>query len=87
VCSSLIYLQCSPEVAIERINKRNRGEESEVPHDYWYRLNEKYETWFNEYVVSPKIVMNVDNLDIQDEYERNTFIKKIENKIKEIKYI
>ena len=38
-----IYLKCSTDVAIERINKRNRGVESEVPLTYWKRLNEKYQ--------------------------------------------
>jgi len=83
----LIYLQCSTDVAIERINKRNRGDESGVPRAYWDRLNEKYETWYKDYVKSPKIILNVDNLDIQDEDERNKFLKQIENKLKEIKYI
>lgn len=59
----MIYLQCSTETAITRINKRNRGLESKVDAAYWERLNSKYEAWYDEYDHSPKIMINVDNID------------------------
>jgi deoxyadenosine/deoxycytidine kinase len=59
----LVYLQCSTDVAMQRINKRDRGLESTVERDYWQRLNDKYETWYSSYDKSPKIMINVDGLD------------------------
>jgi deoxyadenosine/deoxycytidine kinase len=85
--SVMVYLECSTETAIKRINKRNRGEECNVPHEYWERLNTKYDKWFEEYDLSPKICINVDNLDLMVESEREIILKRIENKLKELKYI
>ncbi|MFE4029292.1 deoxynucleoside kinase [Priestia sp. YIM B13551] len=59
----LIYLECSPEVAKERIDSRGRGLESTVDMAYWERLNDKYDTWYQEYSHSPKILINVNHLD------------------------
>lgn len=59
----LIYLECSPEVAKERIDSRGRGLESTVDMTYWERLNDKYDTWYQEYSHSPKILINVNHLD------------------------
>jgi deoxyadenosine/deoxycytidine kinase len=59
----LVYLQCGTDTAMQRIDKRNRGLESKVERSYWQRLNDKYEAWFASYDKSPKLVINVDNLD------------------------
>lgn len=81
----IIYLQCSTDVAIERINKRNRGYESKVKFGYWERLNKKYDEWFNGYVSSPKLLVNVDDIDIFDDEQRKEFLNRLENKLKETK--
>ncbi|MGH1263443.1 deoxynucleoside kinase [Bacillus cereus] len=65
----LIYLQCSAEVAKQRIDNRGRGIESEVKMAYWERLNDKYDVWYQDYDHSPKIVINVDNLDFANNEE------------------
>lgn len=60
----MVYLQCSTEVAVQRIMKRKRASELRAPIKYWADFNELYEQWFQEYTDSPKMVINVDNLDI-----------------------
>ncbi|QCY65024.1 deoxynucleoside kinase [Bacillus thuringiensis] len=59
----LVYLECDVDTAIERINKRDRGLESQVERGYWERLNDKYATWYEKYDASPKVKINVANLD------------------------
>lgn len=78
----LIYLECSTDTAIQRIAKRNRGIETEVPINYWLRLNEKYDSWYNNYNLSEKICLNVDNFNIFDEKQREEFLNVIVNKLK-----
>lgn len=65
----LIYLECDTDTAMERIAKRNRGIESEVDRGYWERLNAKYQLWYEKYTASPKIKINVANLDYVDNEE------------------
>lgn len=65
----LVYLQCSAEVAKQRIDNRGRGIESEVEMAYWERLNDKYDVWYQDYDHSPKILINVDNLDFANNEE------------------
>jgi len=65
----LIYLQCDTAKAKERINRRGRGIESEVDLNYWERLNEKYEEWYQAYRHSPKILICVNHLDVANKRE------------------
>jgi deoxyadenosine/deoxycytidine kinase len=76
----MIYLKCSTETAIQRIANRNRGIESEVPINYWMRLNDKYESWYNEYNLSEKLCLNVDHFNVFDEKEREEYLNIIVNK-------
>lgn len=65
----LIYLECSPEVAKQRIDSRGRGIESQVDMAYWERLNDKYDEWYQDYKHSSKILINVDHLDFANNKE------------------
>jgi len=77
----LIYLQCSVDRAVERINRRNRGLEAGVENRYWERLNEKYEEWFMNYDYSPKILINMDNMDLHNEDDRREIISLIKTRL------
>ncbi|MEN3781678.1 deoxynucleoside kinase [Priestia megaterium] len=68
----LIYLDCDVDTAMKRIAKRNRGLESEVERGYWDRLYAKYTKWYEKYDISPKIKINVAEL----EYVNNEEDKK-----------
>jgi len=43
--TGFIYMQTDPEVCFERLQKRNRAAESNVPLDYLKRLHDKHEEW------------------------------------------
>ncbi len=67
----LVYLECDVDTAISRINKRDRGLESGVERGYWERLNDKYAEWYSTYDASPKIKINVAELDyVNNEEDR-----------------
>jgi len=82
----MIYLECSTDTAINRIANRNRGIETEVPMNYWLKLNKEYESWFNKYNISEKIKLNVDNFNVFDQNERENYLNIITEKLKEINY-
>ncbi|CAH1119561.1 unnamed protein product [Phaedon cochleariae] len=72
----IVYLRTSPEVAYERILKRNRSEERTVPFEYIKALHEIHEDWLMKKTLhkcnAPVIVLNA-NLDksvIEEEYQK-----------------
>jgi len=81
----MIYLKCSTETAIQRIATRNRGIETEVPINYWMRLNDKYESWYNQYNLSEKLCLNVDDFNVFDEKQREEYLNIVVKKLKEMK--
>lgn len=84
----LIYLQCSPNKAKERIDKRSRGNEKGVDMAYWERLNDKYEEWYQDYKHSPKILINVDHLDFANNPEdTESILSLIGKSLEDIGYI
>ncbi|XP_056635448.1 deoxynucleoside kinase-like [Diorhabda sublineata] len=71
-----VYLRTSPEVAYERILKRNRSEEKTVAYQYIKSLHDIHEDWLYHKTLhkctAPVIVLNAD-LDrsvIEEEYEK-----------------
>jgi deoxyadenosine/deoxycytidine kinase len=74
----MVYLQCSPQVCIDRIIKRNRVAELLAPMKYWFDLNEAYEEWYDQYNDSKKICFNIDYLDfLNDEDDKEYIIRNI----------
>lgn len=57
----LIYLDCTIDTAIQRIQKRNRGLESGIPREYLERLNSRYLAWYADYDISPKLLVDTDS--------------------------
>uniref|UniRef100_A0A2A4ITE5 Deoxynucleoside kinase domain-containing protein n=2 Tax=Heliothis virescens TaxID=7102 RepID=A0A2A4ITE5_HELVI len=43
----IVYLRTTPEIVWERMMKRGRSEESEVPLDYLKQVHESYENWLS----------------------------------------
>ena len=84
----IIYLQTTPEVAMERVQARNRGEEHLIPMEHVKSLHQLYEDWLiNEKFPRPATVVTIDanrNLDeVIKEYlqqENSVFNKIIGNK-------
>jgi deoxyadenosine/deoxycytidine kinase len=73
----MVYLKCETNTAVNRIIKRNRGIESDVPVKYWERLNEKYNVWYDQYDMSDKMCFNVDNFNVYDDKQREEFLNEI----------
>lgn len=72
----IVYLRTTPEIAYDRILKRNRSEEKTVPFEYIKTLHEIHEDWlYNKTLFkcpAPVLCLNAD-LDrsvILDEYEK-----------------
>jgi deoxyadenosine/deoxycytidine kinase len=61
----LIYLETSPEVALERCQKRNRQGET-ISLEYLQELHERHETWIHEVETRPYLHVNNDSTDIDD---------------------
>lgn len=64
----LIYLRASVPTLVSRIQKRGRDYESSIRLDYLTGLNDRYETWINEYS-GPKLIIEVDNLHVEENPE------------------
>jgi deoxyadenosine/deoxycytidine kinase len=60
----IIYLQSSPKTCFERINKRNRNEESNIPLEYLQKVHTKHEKWLLD---QPDILV----IDTDIEFENN----------------
>ena len=61
-----IYLQCVPEISYERIKKRSRTEECDIPMEYINNIHDKHEQWFNNMNLSQYITINCN-----DDFENN----------------
>ncbi len=73
-----IYLKVQPNICLERINKRNRQEESGIPIEYLENIHIKHDNWLLNDKKIPVLVLDwncsFDN-NIKDEIE--SFIKKL----------
>lgn len=70
----LIYLRADIPSLVEQIESRGRDYEDYIRLDYLRRLNERYEAWFEEYTLAPKLSINVKDYNFTEEPES---IKKI----------
>lgn len=60
----MIYLKIDTDSAIGRIRKRGRDYEQIVEREYWENLNREYEAYFEEYNLSPLLVIDAAKYDI-----------------------
>lgn len=60
----VVYLQASPNVLMERIEKRGRPFEKNMPQDYIDTLNNAYNYFFFHYTDTPLVIVNTDSLDL-----------------------
>lgn len=59
----MIYLRCPVRTLRQRIRSRGRAMEQDIPVNYLRRLNRLYESWFDEYDLSPVLTLETDKLD------------------------
>ena len=60
----VVYLQASTEVLMERIRKRGRPYEKNMPQDYIDTLNKAYNHFFFHYDDTPLLMVNTDSLNL-----------------------
>lgn len=79
-----IYLRTTPQTCYERLKKRDRSEEKQVPLAYLQQLHNKHETWLIkqqelDYYVKdvPVLVLECDKEFETDEAQKNNLIHKI----------
>ncbi len=60
----VVYLQATTDVLLERIRKRGRHFEKDMPRDYIDTLNRAYNHFFFHYEDTPLIMVNTDSLDL-----------------------
>ena len=65
----LIYLRANISTLVSHIHSRGRDYEGSMSLDYLKRLNEKYESWIEEYDAGPLLVINVDDIDFENNPE------------------
>ena len=75
---------------IDRIGKRGRSYEQVANdpslYDYYKLLNERYDAWYENFDVCPKMQINGDELDfVADPQNLNKIMKMIETKLAEIR--
>ncbi|USS93029.1 deoxynucleoside kinase [Fructilactobacillus ixorae] len=85
----LIYLHVSFDTMLQRIKKRGRSYE-QLDHDaslydYYRELNERYDTWFAQYELSPKLEIDGDQLEfVEDPAARDQIFALVDAKINQI---
>lgn len=72
-----IYLQTDPEVCYERMQKRNRSEESGVPLDYLKLVHQKHEDWLiQKKDIAPHLAaIPVLVLECNEDFENNEMVQ------------
>ncbi|AAK04593.1 AAA family ATPase [Lactococcus lactis subsp. cremoris] len=85
----LIHVKVSFDKMLERIKKRGRQfEQLEYDpslYDYYKELNSRYDTWFEDFDICPKIQIGGDKYDfVEDEQSKIHVLQQIKEKLKEI---
>ena len=70
----LIYLRAGIPTLVNQIQKRGREYENSIRLDYLKQLNERYESWINNYRMGKLLVINVDDLNFADKPEDMSFV-------------
>jgi deoxyadenosine/deoxycytidine kinase len=60
----VVYLQAGTDVLMDRIHKRGRPYEKNMPRDYIETLNRAYNHFFFHYDETPLVMVNTDSLDL-----------------------
>lgn len=75
----MIQLRCPVRTLRQRIRARGRRMEQDLPLRYLQRLNRLYDDWFDNYRLSPVLVLHTDQLDwLTDLVDRADLFRKLE---------
>ena len=65
----LNYLRATVPTLVANIQKRGRKYEESIRLDYLSSLNQKYETWIENYTIGKLLIIDVDNIDFENNPE------------------
>jgi len=65
----LIYLRASVPTLVSQIQKRGRDYENSIRIDYLKSLNDRYESWINNYTLGKLLIVEVDNINFSEKPE------------------
>tara|TARA_Y100000992_G_C21250117_1_gene485404 strand:- start:807 stop:1436 length:630 start_codon:yes stop_codon:yes gene_type:complete len=82
----IIYLQASTDILIERIKKRGLDVEKHIKKKYIESVNDLYMKHFHEYTLSPVLIINTSNVNINDKNDYQLLIQEISSDINGKKY-
>jgi len=77
----LIYLRASVPTLVEQIQKRGREYEESIRLDYLKLLNDRYESWIDNYKLGKLLFINVDSMDFNNPEDISVVIEKIDAEI------
>lgn len=81
----MVYLKIDTDKAIERIKNRGRDFEQIVEREYWENLNKEYNDYFDNYNLSPLLVIDANKYDmVNNPEDRKHIIQLIEDEIAKI---
>lgn len=71
----IVFLKTSPQVVWERVMRRGRAEESEVPLEYLQQVHDSYESWLNSEVGCEVLTIDADRpIDlVKEDLDRYTY--------------
>lgn len=79
----MVYLDCSVDIAMERIRRRSRSAEAGIPREYLEHLDSRYEDWFASYDRSPKLRIPFDEFPINDDVALRDLFATIEAAVRQ----
>lgn len=78
----MIYLRCPLRTLVKRIARRGRDFEKAIPRAYLKQLEVLYEEWFQEYNLSPTLVVETDRIDyIEHLFDRLELVRAVKEHI------
>ncbi|HRU39800.1 MAG TPA: deoxynucleoside kinase [Candidatus Goldiibacteriota bacterium] len=78
----VVYLQASVEILLERIKRRGRVFEKNIPKDYIHNLTQAYNHYFSHFTGCPLVIVNTDDVDFVND---RTAYKNIKDFIMSVK--
>lgn len=77
----LVYLDCSPDTALARIKKRNRGREAQISRNYLENLERRYLAWYDRYQRSHKMKIDTEHMPLDQLETRELVVKHIRDRL------
>jgi deoxyadenosine/deoxycytidine kinase len=75
--NGIVYLECDPTISLDRVNKRNRSEESGIPLNYLNQIHTRHEEWLSATTI-PILRINVDENYLNNKEQLDDIISKIQ---------